>query len=84
MILAKYHRLHDAGIVHRSCKSKHWLREPGSPVNGVKLIDFGDSRVLDAPDVPDWARTAGMVLAKEFFEVDAEDEMCKVRRSLGL
>lgn len=77
-ILSAYAALHAAGVVHRTAKPKHWLMS-----SGVKLIDFGDSAVLDAPDEPAWA-PRGRVLSREFFDALAEDEMARVARALGI
>lgn len=78
-----YERLHAAGIIHRSCGSKHWLRPDGAPVSALRLIDFGDSQVLDATDVPMWAKLSGRVVTKERFEKNAVRELSNVRRTLG-
>ncbi len=78
-VLDAYAALHAAGVVHRTAKPKHWL----ASAKGMRLIDFGDSAVLDAPDVPSWA-PSGRVVSREFFDALVEDETVRVRRALGL
>jgi len=71
-VLEKYFKLHEAGVLHGSCKMRHWVKPTLAPISSLKLIDFGRSCVRDDgyKDVPPGVT----VLSKDEFTRRAEKE----------
>lgn len=83
-ILAKYAKLHAAGVVHGSPKPKHWLRPRGAPVDDIKIIDFGAARVLEGEDVPPELKRDWYVLPPDEFRECVFHEYRELLSALGL
>lgn len=79
VIINKYKALHEAGVVHRSARTKHWMLRPGAPISEMRIIDFGSSFLRATPETHQ-ARLGG--LDELDFMQHRVEEMRKVRTTL--